>query len=75
MAHTFTTAHAVSCIRDYYDLKPHERAVGGKEPVAFERAKVEYISAMKVEIAKLNEQIARAESITIQHVFPKYKPD
>lgn len=61
----YTKAAAINNIRDYYLPAPHEAALG-KHAEAFERAKAEYISALKV-------QIESAEKITFADVFPKAK--
>lgn len=59
----YTKETAVTNIRDYYFPTPHESATG-KQKEAFERAKAEYITALKG-------QIEVAEQISFADVFPK----
>lgn len=63
MSNRYTKANAITNIRDYYLPAPHE-VVLGKQAEVFERAKGEYIRALKA-------QIETAEKITFVDVFPK----
>lgn len=65
MDNRYTKANAIANIRDYYLPAPHEVALGKHEEV-FERAKAEYIRALKA-------QVETAEKITFVDVFPKVK--
>ena len=63
MLNRYTKATAITNIRDYYIPLPHESATG-KQQEAFERARSEYITALR-------NQIQVAEQITFGDLFPK----
>ena len=61
----YTKENVIRNIRDYYNPAPHEVALG-KTSEAFERARLEYIQAMKGAIKS-------AQEITFSDMFHKSK--